>query len=520
MDDAYIHLTYAGNLVNGGGWIFSFPDEKGVGTTSPLWVLLLSAAYLLGALPHWLAKATGILALIAISIGIYRLMIPIWGSRLAFPAAFFVTVSGNMIWFALSGMETVPFLALGILALLAYRAQKWTWLGLLLGLQTLTRPEGILLALALTVVEWIRQKRLPRQLLASILLCLLICGPWFAYLYWRTGDLLPTSASGKRLTFELSLHYFAGQYPAFRWVARFPFLLFIGQSLIHLIEFTLGGMSMPAPRLPVGNLVGIPDYSISVWAALGWAVVIIPLALKTMKRLTTWRAWRSWMQDDLRRPFVVFVVWASLLVLSYMLILPMIGTAGRYVAIGHVALWMGLVIGLAGYADRPHVKFLLTVSLAGIALSNTVYWNRVYNSNVEHMETVRIAAARYVRDNIPASQQCAAVDVGAVTYYSHRPIVDLGGLIELDAEKWIRDEAVDRYLISKNVTCLIVPGGTADTREGFIDFAEITGLNRSSLIQLEPVATFTMDRSRWVIGYLATMNQQASIVIYRIRPGP
>lgn len=520
MDDAYIHLTYAENLVNSGEWIFSFPDEQGVGSTSPLWVLLLSGGYMLGVLPHWLAKAAGILALVTVSIGIYRLMIPVWGARLAFLAAFFITVSGNMIWFALSGMETVLFLALGILALLAYRAQKWTWLGLLLGLQTLARPEGILLGLALTAVEWLRQRRPPRQMLASVLLCLLICSPWFAYLHWRTGDFLPTSASGKRLTFELAMYYFVQQYPEFSWAARFPFLSFIGQWFIHLVEFTLGGMSMPAPRLPLGNVVGIPDYFISVWAVLGWALIIMPLSVKTMMRLVNWRAWGSWIQDDLRRPFVVFAVWASLLVLSYMLVLPMIGTAGRYVAIGHLALWMGLVIGLAGYTARPRAKLLLALGLAGIALSNTIYWNRVYNSNVEHMETVRIAAARYARDEIPSSEQCAAVDVGALTYYSRRSIVDLGGLIELDAERWIRSEAIDRYLLSKNVTCLIVPGGTADTQEGFIDVADISGLNRSALIQLEAVATFKMDRSRWVIGYLATMNQQASIVIYRLHAKP
>jgi hypothetical protein len=42
MDDTYIHFVYAQNLVEQGRLMFSFPSEKGVGSTSLLWVLLLA----------------------------------------------------------------------------------------------------------------------------------------------------------------------------------------------------------------------------------------------------------------------------------------------------------------------------------------------------------------------------------------------------------------------------------------------------------------------------------------------
>src|SRR4030067_3281062 len=57
MDDAYIHMVYAQNLVERGGLMFNNPDEKGVGVTSASWVLLLAAGYRLGLALHFVFKA-------------------------------------------------------------------------------------------------------------------------------------------------------------------------------------------------------------------------------------------------------------------------------------------------------------------------------------------------------------------------------------------------------------------------------------------------------------------------------
>ncbi|HSQ39600.1 MAG TPA: hypothetical protein VLM78_05520, partial [Anaerolineales bacterium] len=56
MDDAYIHFVYAENLAEHGQLFFSFPDEKGVATSSFLWVVLLAAGHALGIPVQLLAK--------------------------------------------------------------------------------------------------------------------------------------------------------------------------------------------------------------------------------------------------------------------------------------------------------------------------------------------------------------------------------------------------------------------------------------------------------------------------------
>jgi hypothetical protein len=151
-----------------------------------------------------------------------------------------------------------------------------------------------------------------------------------------------------------------------------------------------------------------------------------------------------------------------------------------------------------------------------IALANTVYWNRVYDSNLEHMLGVRIVAADYIREQIPEGETCAAFDVGALRYYSGRPLVDLGALIDPSLFDWFLSGKSDQYLIQNGVTCLAIPGQLGDTSGGVVDIAKISGLSQSSLYDLQQDKVFQIDRDRWLIGYQPTMNYQAAVTIYRL----
>ena len=140
----------------------------------------------------------------------------------------------------------------------------------------------------------------------------------------------------------------------------------------------------------------------------------------------------------------------------------------------------------------------------------------MYDANLDHMHDVRIMAARFVRDTFPSRQLCAAYDVGALRYYSQRPILDLGGLIDPNAVRVFESGAADRYLLDHGVSCLVLPGRTGRTDEGWFDFARILGLTTSRLIKLHLVNAFEIDRRRWLQGYLPTVNYQASVTVYRV----
>ncbi len=84
MDDSYIHFVYAENLSEHGRLFFNTVDEKGVGTSSLLWVLILGAGNLAGLSMHWVAKLVGVACLAAVGIGLYRAAAPA-SSRLGWP---------------------------------------------------------------------------------------------------------------------------------------------------------------------------------------------------------------------------------------------------------------------------------------------------------------------------------------------------------------------------------------------------------------------------------------------------
>jgi hypothetical protein len=517
MDDSYIHMVYARNLAEQGRLIFSFADEQGVGVTSILWVLLLAGGHAVGLPMTLVAKLLGVASLAFVGVSLYRLLRPTWHPLPASAVALLVVLSGNMLWFALSGMETTLFLALGLLALRLYRAERWAWLGIALGLLALTRPEGLLLTGVIGCVDVFRRRRLGRGIVVSVLICLVLCLPWYSYLLWRTGHVLPTSAVGKQMTFSIATRYVLEHSSIPALLARLPWLIYIAAWLAYLLEFALGGNALPPPTLTVGVAAGSPGYIVSVWAFAGWALAAW-LCFSALKRLLVGRRWLYWLREHERSPLMLLLLWAVLHNLSYMVFMPVPGTASRYGALNYLVLWIALVAGLLNFTKRPRLLLGLAGGLVIIAAANGLYWNRVYDANLEHMLNVRIAAANFVRDAFPAEELCAASDVGAVRYFSDRPILDLGALVDPNAGTWFQQGAVDRYLLKYHVTCLVLPGRTGSRSEGLFDIAEIMGLTTSPLFKMELIGVFEIDYQRWLLGYRPTTNYQASVTVYRLVP--
>lgn len=515
MDDSYIHFVYAENLSEHGRLFFNTVDEKGVGTSSLLWVLILGAGNLAGLSMHWVAKLVGVASLAAVGIGLYELLRPLLSPWMALGSALLVILSGHMLWFALSGMETMLFLALGILALLCYRKERWGWLGVALGLLIITRLEGMILALAIGGFDIWRRRGIRSGLMVSGAVTGLICCPWILYLWLRTGYFIPTSGIGRHFSNITSIQVATAHSDLLAWLSSFPALAYPLTWVGYSIEFILGGFALPAPYLYIDLGIGAFSYKLSVWAILGLATVVLPLLWISCRRLVIYLKSQSWDKDTVRLPLLIFLFWVVLHNLCYMIYLPILGAASRYASLNHIALWLAFGLGIS-HAGKSRYKFGLAAGLIIIALANTVYWNQVYDANLEHMLKVRIPAAEYIRTQIPESETCAAFDVGALRYYSQRPLVDLGGLIDPNLIQWFTEGRFDQYLIENKVACLVIPGRTGTTADGVIDIAKESGLSQSNLFKLQQVKVFQIDRERWFFGYLPTVNYQATVTVYKL----
>ncbi len=520
MDDTYIHFVYARNLVEHGHLMFNAPGESGVGSTSLLWVLLLAAGYRLGLSLHLTAKALGIAALVATGMLLFHLLRPKAGWGLSLACSLLTALSGSLLWFALSGMETVLFLAVGLTALLLYRQARWVWLGVALGLLALVRPEGLALAVVIGLLEVWRARRVPVGLLRAAARAALVCAPWFIYLYARTGHWLPTSGLGKQLTTTLALSFAMQRVEGLAEVGRYPQLLYLPLWIIYLLEFVLGGAALPPPRLQIELSDARIPYWLSLWALLGWAVVLTPLLWMAGRRLARQPAWRRWLDEAAFRPLLALALWAVLHNLIYMLVLPTPGTASRYGALNHILLWCGLALTIFRFVESKRFRWLCAGWLLVTALCNTVYWNSVYDANLAHMQQVRIRAARYLAENLAVGDFCAAVDIGALRFYAGAPLLDLGGLVDPELVSVYTSGRLEQYLASRRVTCLVLPDRLAASGDGWLELSGVIGVASPPLFHLQEIAVFAIDREQWLVGYRPTMNYQATVTIYRLINNP
>jgi len=164
-DDAFIHAEYARSVFQGRG--FSFNGQLSNGDTSPLWVLYLTGAFILGS--SWLVggKILSVFALLltltAMFVYCKRLMnefgefnrTPFWAIALFVSSPYFC-------YWVFSGMEAVAAGGLLMTQALLLCPKKATKLGFLMsalsvGIGPLMRPEFILMvpvSLPFLYIQW------------------------------------------------------------------------------------------------------------------------------------------------------------------------------------------------------------------------------------------------------------------------------------------------------------------------------------------------------------------------------
>ncbi|TAK35733.1 MAG: hypothetical protein EPO21_05175 [Chloroflexota bacterium] len=193
-EDAYITLRYAANIATGQGFIFN-PGEHVLGTTTPLYTLILAALIMLGTTPPTTtAVAIGIAADAAAMI-----VLAVLAARfLRRPGVILVLLCyallSPLVSWAVSGMETSLYTLLILASVLAYVAGKMRLAGLLTALVVLTRPDGAILA-AVLVLHGLVWRR--RGLIGATVVFAGVLAPWLVFALIYFGSPFPQSVAAK-----------------------------------------------------------------------------------------------------------------------------------------------------------------------------------------------------------------------------------------------------------------------------------------------------------------------------------
>jgi hypothetical protein len=204
VEDAYITLRYAENLAQGHGFVYNF-GERVLGTTTPLFTLLLGMAALLGLDALTAGKALCILADGAVCFLLWRLLASFGRPTAGLVAALLYATASAPINFSIGGMETALVTLAGLTAIYGYNHRRGALMAVSLALLFLLRIDGLLLAAALFTGWCLRERRIPWKLLA---LAILIALPWVLFATFYFGSPVPASATAKVLVYQRTRQLF------------------------------------------------------------------------------------------------------------------------------------------------------------------------------------------------------------------------------------------------------------------------------------------------------------------------
>jgi hypothetical protein len=408
-DDTYIHMQYARNLAETGQLAFN----RGVpsyGATSPLWVAILAAVDLAGgSLSFWirvLSWASGVMSVIMV----YILVIRIDGRRLVAGASAAAMASEAwLIRWSSTGMESA-FAVLAVLVCLyaglaATRSRGRSALfGLLLFLAFLARPEAGLLAPAAAVAFAVADRKTPpgRRFLWLAVFGALTAA-WLLVIHAHTGTYLPLTAGAKQ-----------GR-PA----------LGAGMLVSALVPLKIIGATLLLPAL----------------AAAAFTVA----GLRPGSRLREWPAGLD------RGGLLLILIWAYLLPALYVIfdfhvlsryllpVFPAIITVG----------FAGTARMLSGRSTRVFRGVITVVAALTMIQSLIFYFAVVVKPTREFSRGLReviVPMGEWLAGNSPPGSVVASPDIGAVGYFSHRKILDLGGLVTPEINEMRRRTDVERII--------------------------------------------------------------------------
>ncbi|MBN1994989.1 MAG: hypothetical protein JW953_20000 [Anaerolineae bacterium] len=434
LDDAWIHQTYARNLARSGQLAFT-PGVPSAGSTAPLWSFLLSVGYWLGMPFQIYTYSLGLIFLGLTGWTVARLGRHLFPhrQRIGFWAGLFCVFEWHLVWAAVSGMETILFVWLSTflveryLSLISVKTETESKsiasnfqlfsLGLLGGLLVLTRPEGLgllgLIGLAVAYRWRQAQAKIGDLLLAWISLAVgagVLLLPYLAFHLWMTGLPLPNTFYAKQAEYGLILQ----TYPL--WWRLFGNVGPVVESVQGVFRVIFIG-----PQILL-----LPGLCLAAW---------LTVKERRTELIVIWLWWLGYL-----------MLYAFRLPVTYqhgryqMPAIPWLVLLGVWGTFHLVNLWASLSLGKGGRFILRLMGRVLTLSLIVLVLAFIPVGARAYGRDVHFIESEMVAAAKWLNEHTAPDALIVAHDIGAIGYFTQRPLIDLAGLITPEIIPIIRDE--------------------------------------------------------------------------------
>jgi hypothetical protein len=455
LDDSWIHAQFARNLALGNGFSYN-PGVPVSGSTAPLWTLLTAAGYLVTGDPVLATKVMGVLFLGLTVFFMYTLVRAISNDpKEALFAAILAGTLPRLVWASLSGMEVSLAVMLSLAGVAAHvlysnagdRRQYFSTL--LFGLAALARPECTVFfvaamldrALAATFIRWreVAAKDWIVPVLIHICVFFMVIAPFLIFSRKFGIGFLPNTAYAKALLWDKGLIAALATGSKVELIRSFTtnpfdyFMSFLHEGLNNnpvLFMFAGVGFFRLIFQAPYGENSQYRSFIIPL------AVVLFPLAIGVVVPFG---------QANYQEGRYIAPVAPLMLV---------VGVVGIYAAAGYAA----RVFSEAKFLGRParlvlerSIVLLLVLFALASQTRNVWYRAQVYGKEVSNIEEMQVSIGKWIGLNLPADALLALNDVGAITYFSQRRVLDTVGLISPEVLDYRRrgerlEDAAFRFL--------------------------------------------------------------------------
>jgi hypothetical protein len=491
LDDAWIHQVIARNIAEQGAFGF-IPEKFASGATSFLWPIILSIHFVAGGTtPALFALLINAAFYFGIGYFVWKILLQ---SQLSSRDAMFCTMafvsSGNFVWFAFCGMETMMLVFL-VCATIYYwqhdRSNRGAVLSALFSIGLIcTRLDAAILTGIIILYEIFDRERgsVKRILIytgvSSIGLTALLMMNWV-----KSGQIFPGTMEARRWLWQLGDQE----------VSTFDQIeTLLTQWIGRLEEFTFQANFL------YSNFILIATVLVGAWIL--WAG-----------------------RNHAVRQLLLFGC-GHLAVFA--VLFPIEGHGGRYQPITPALFSLALCLGAMTVCGA--VSFLLTkrelVRSWGSGLTSVVIlmlllrggwqWGDYHAKAVFHIDNTEVAMGKYL-SYLPPTARIASFDIGGSGFFGQRELFDMGGLIDSSVMRALKDGNIYEWIQKKEITHVVVPVAYDDYSLEAWNYLQILRLeNHVKDGSLRRIYSLETSPEIWTSGFRATLNAAPRQIVYKV----
>jgi len=442
LDDSWIHAQFARNLALGNGFSYN-PGVPVSGSTAPLWTLLTAAGYLVTGDPILTGKFIGVLFLGLTVFFVYTLVRAISNDpREALFAAVMTGALPRLVWASLSGMEVTLAVMLSLAGVMAHVLyghsgdKRQYFSTLLFGLAALARPECTVFfaaamidrMLAATLIRWreVAARDWIVPILIHVCVFFVVIAPFIIFSRKFGIGFLPNTAYAKALLWNkglLAALATGSRVELLRSFTTNPFdyyMSFLHEALRNnpvLFMLTGFGFLRLIFLVPYGERSQYRSFIIPL------VIILFPLAIGVVVPFGQ----ASYQEGRYIAPVAPLVL--------VMGVVGLYGAASYGARVFSEAKFMGRPAKLV--LERSLVWLFMVLALASQA-RNLWYRGQVFGKEVANIEDMQVSIGKWVDRNLPQDALVAVNDLGAITYFGQRRVLDTVGLISPEVLEYRR----------------------------------------------------------------------------------